>query len=119
MIKNLIEGFNTINAYWAPQIVADVNDSYVKIAKGIGEFVWHTHDDEDELFLIVKGSLTIQYENNTVVLKENDVHVVPKGVKHCPLAEDEVWFMLLENKTTKHTGNTVSDLTKSVEDQKA
>jgi len=117
MIKNLLTEFENINDYWSPKVIAEVNDSYMKIAKTKGTFVWHTHDNEDELFYVVKGTFTVQYKDSIKILKENDMHVVPKGIEHCPKADDEAWIMLIEKKTTKHTGTTVSHLTKTVEDQ--
>ena len=117
MVSNILNEFDRISEYWAPIIVAEVNDSYVKIAKVKGDFVWHTHDDEDELFHVVKGSLTINYEGSAEVLKEGEMHVVKKGLRHFPQAEEECWIMLIEQKTTKHTGSTVSPLTKSLEEQ--
>ncbi|MGF1619013.1 MAG: cupin domain-containing protein [Rhodomicrobiaceae bacterium] len=103
--------------YWSPRVVGRVNDQYVKVAKLKGEFVWHKHDEEDELFFIVKGSLVIQYEDGTVTLNEGEFHIVPKGVRHNPLAEEECWIALIEPVATKHTGDVVTDRTKSVEEQ--
>lgn len=96
MISNLDREFGQITDYWSPRVVADVNNQSVKLAKLKGEFVWHDHADEDELFFIVKGSLTIQYrDREDVVLSAGELHVVPKGVEHNPLAENECWVMLL------------------------
>lgn len=117
MISNLNEEFDKINEYWAPVIVAEVNDSYVKIAKVKGDFVWHTHDDEDELFYVVDGSLTIHYDDAEEVLTEGDMHVVRKGRRHFPRAEKECRVMLIELKSTKHTGSTVSHLTRTLDEQ--
>ncbi|MCZ4281549.1 cupin domain-containing protein [Kiloniella laminariae] len=111
--------FDQITQHWSPRVLAQVNDQYVKIAKLKGEFVWHKHDNEDELFYIMKGSLTMQYENRTVSLKEGDMHVVPKGVLHNPVAAEECWIMLIEPVSTAHTGDVVSDRTRSIEDQLA
>lgn len=117
MIKNIMKEFDAIEEYWSPKIIADINDSYVKIAKVKGEFVWHDHEKEDELFHVLKGTLIIKYEASEVVLNENDMHVVPKGVKHFPMAKEETWIMLIEKKTTAHTGDVVSPLTKSLDVQ--
>jgi mannose-6-phosphate isomerase-like protein (cupin superfamily) len=103
--------------YWSPRVVGRVNDQYVKVAKLKGEFVWHKHDNEDELFFIVKGSLVIQYQDGAVTLNEGEFHIVPKGVMHNPLAEEECWIALIEPVATKHTGDVVTERTKSVEEQ--
>ena len=78
---------------------------------------WHKHDDEDELFYVLRGRLVIEYEDGQVVLNEGDFHVVPKGVMHNPVAKDECWIALIESVTTKHTGDVVTDKTKSIEQQ--
>ncbi|WP_298983644.1 cupin domain-containing protein [uncultured Roseibium sp.] len=120
MISNLDMEFGRITDYWSPRVVADVNNQSVKLAKLKGEFVWHDHADEDELFFIVKGSLTIQYrDRDDVVLSAGDLHVVPKGVEHNPLAENECWVMLFEPAETKHTGDVVVEGTKSAAQQRA
>ena len=106
-----------VTDYWSPRVVGRVNDQYVKVAKLKGEFVWHKHDDEDELFFIVKGRLVIQYEDGAVTLNEGEFHIVPKGVRHNPLAEEECWIALIEPVATKHTGDVVTDRTKSIEEQ--
>lgn len=116
-MKNILQEFESIDAYWSPKIVGEMNDSYIKIAKVKGEFVWHDHKDEDEMFYVLKGTLVIHYENSKVILNENDMHIVEKGINHFPTAENETWIMLIEKKSTAHTGNVVSDLTKSIEDQ--
>ncbi len=106
-----------VTDYWSPRVVGRVNDQYVKVAKLKGEFVWHKHDDEDELFFIIKGRLVIQYEDGAVTLNEGEFHIVPKGVRHNPLAEEECWIALIEPVATKHTGDVVTDRTKSIEEQ--
>jgi mannose-6-phosphate isomerase-like protein (cupin superfamily) len=104
--------------FWSPRVVAEVDDSFVKVAKVQGEFVWHAHDGEDELFLILKGTLTIELEGSEPVeLNEGELFVVPKGVRHRPVAENECHVLLIERKTTLHTGGEVSDLTRTVEEQ--
>ena len=102
---------------WSPRVIAELDDSYVKVAKVQGTLAWHSHEDEDELFHILKGSLTIEMEARTVVLREGDVFVVPKGVRHNPIAEHECHIMLIEKKTTLHTGIEVTDRTRSVSEQ--
>lgn len=102
---------------WSPRIIAELDDSYVKVAKLQGSLVWHSHDDEDELFLVLKGLLRIEMEDRTVELGEGEAFVVPKGVRHNPIAEQECHVMLIERKTTQHTGSEVTDRTRSVADQ--
>ena len=103
--------------HWSPRVVAELDDSYVKVAKVQGSLTWHSHDDEDELFYILKGSLTIEMEDRTVVLREGEVFVVPKGVRHNPIAEHECHIMLIERKTALHTGAEVTDKTRSLAEQ--
>ena len=120
MIANIETEFAKITDYWSPRVVADVNDQSVKLAKLKGEFVWHDHAHEDELFFVVRGSLTIRYRDRPdVVLNAGDVHVVPKGIEHNPLAEDECWVMLFEPSETKHTGDVVVEGTRSAAEQRA
>ncbi|RDV00866.1 cupin domain-containing protein [Trinickia dinghuensis] len=110
--------FADVSEYWSPKIVAQVNDQYVKVAKLHGQFVWHDHANEDELFFIVRGHLKIEYEGGRVVnLPAGSMHVVPRGTQHNPVADEECWVMLIEPVQTKHTGNVDSPLTKSVEEQ--
>jgi mannose-6-phosphate isomerase-like protein (cupin superfamily) len=115
--KNFENELLSITEFWSPKVVAQVNDQYIKVAKLKGELVWHKHDHEDEMFHVVKGSLVIQFENNVVELEEGDFCVVPKGMMHNPLAEDECWIVLIETVTTKHTGNKQTPLTKTIEQQ--
>lgn len=102
---------------WSPRVVAELDDSYVKVAKVQGKLVWHSHENEDELFYILKGSLTIEMEDRTVVLHAGDAFVVPKGVRHNPVADQECHVMLIERKTTLHTGTDVTDKTRSLAEQ--
>ena len=115
--ENIYKLFDVIKEYWSPKVIAEVNDEYVKIAKLKGSLVWHTHENEDELFYIIKGNLEIQLEDQTINLSEGDFYVVTKGIKHNPIAKEECWVMLVEKKETKHTGNTMTDKTKSIEEQ--
>lgn len=119
MLKaNLIAKFDLFNEYWTPKIIAELNDQYVKIAKLKGEFIWHSHDHEDELFYIVKGTLLIKFrDRNDILLNEGDMYVVPAGVEHNPVAENECWVMLVEPKTTLHTGSSQTESSVAVEDQ--
>ena len=116
-VVNLPNALNQITDHWSPKVLAQVNDQFVKIAKIKNEFVWHKHDNEDELFYIIKGNLLMQYEDKTIELNEGDMHVVPKGVMHNPVAKEECWIMLVEPVATAHTGNVVTDRTRSLEEQ--
>lgn len=112
---NLAQKFSLFHDFWSPKIVGELNDSYVKLVKLQGEFLWHHHENEDELFLVVKGRLRIRFRDRDVELKENEFLVVPKGVEHLPVAEEEAYVLLLEPKSTLNTGNvsnerTVADL---------
>jgi mannose-6-phosphate isomerase-like protein (cupin superfamily) len=115
----LLPSFERIDEYWSPKVIAQVNDHYLKAAKLKGRFVWHEHADEDELFYLLKGRLVIEYEEGSVTLQAGEIHVVPKGKRHCPVAEEECWVVLFEPVGTAHTGATQSDLTRSIEDQLA
>jgi mannose-6-phosphate isomerase-like protein (cupin superfamily) len=109
----------SLSQYWFPKVISEVDDYYVKVAKLKGTFVWHNHRDQDELFLILKGTLVIEYENRKVILQAGDLHVVPKGVMHNPDAGDECLVLLIEHKATAHTGETESSGSRSIEDQLA
>ena len=103
--------------YWSPRVVGQVNDQYVKVARVKGELAWHAHADEDELFLVVKGRLVLQFEDGEVALEAGDAYVVPRGVRHNPVADDECWLVLVEPVTTRHTGDVTTPLTRSIEEQ--
>lgn len=107
----------SLTEYWSPRVIAEVDDSYVKVAKVKGTLTWHAHDDEDELFFILKGSLTIEMEAGAVELKAGQAFVVPRGVRHNPVAAEECHIMLIERKSTRHTGTVVTEQTRSVEEQ--
>ena len=102
---NLAKKFALFDEYWRPKIAGELNDSYVKLAKLKGEFVWHQHADEDELFLVVRGRLVIKLRDGEIVLMPGEFAVIPRGVEHLPVAEEEVHVLLLEPKTTLNTGN--------------
>ncbi len=108
---NLKDKFDLFNDYWNPKIITELNGQLVKLAKVKGEFVWHDHKEEDELFYVVKGELIIEFRDRTEVINEGELIVVPKGVEHRPIAKEEVWIMLFEPANTKHTGEIKSDLT--------
>jgi mannose-6-phosphate isomerase-like protein (cupin superfamily) len=108
---NLEEKFGCFADLWSPKIVADLNDSHVKLAKVQGEFIWHQHANEDELFLVVRGELTIELRDGALRVGPGELVVIPKGVEHRPVAEQEVHLILIEPKETRHTGDVVSDRT--------
>jgi mannose-6-phosphate isomerase-like protein (cupin superfamily) len=108
---NLAQKFDLFAEYWSPRIAGELNDSYVKLAKLKGEFVWHQHDNEDELFLVVKGHLTIKLRDRDVELDAGEFVIIPRGVEHLPIAADEVQVLLLEPKSTLNTGNVQSERT--------
>ena len=108
---NLAEKFGLFADRWSPRIVGEVNDSAVKLVKLKGEFLWHHHEKEDELFLVVRGRLTIRFRDGDVLLEENELLIVPKGVEHMPLAHEEAWVLLFEPKTTLNTGNVENERT--------
>ena len=108
---------DSLTELWSPRVVAEVDDAYVKVAKVKGKLTWHAHDNEDELFFILKGRLRIELESGTVELREGEVFVVPKGVRHNPVADEECHVMLIERKTTLHTGSEVTPMTRSVQEQ--
>jgi mannose-6-phosphate isomerase-like protein (cupin superfamily) len=106
-----------LTEHWSPRVVAELDDSFVKVAKVQGSLTWHSHDNEDELFYILKGSLRIEMEDRTVQLRAGEAFVVPKGVRHNPVAEQECHIMLIERKTTLHTGSEVTEKTRSLAEQ--
>lgn len=103
---NVLEKLALFNDHWNPRIVGEVNDSHIKLTKLKGDFVWHHHENEDELFLVVKGELIIELKDQEpIVLKEGEFFIVPKGVEHRPVAKEEVHVILIEPKSTLNTGN--------------
>ena len=112
---DIAQKFNLFQEHWSPKIVGELNDSYVKLAKIKGEFVWHHHENEDELFLVVKGRLLIKFRERDVWLNEGEFLIIPKGVEHLPMAKEEVHIMLLEPKSTVNTGNVQNERTVSGE----
>ena len=107
----LAEKFQKISEHWSPKVVGELNGQYVKPAKIKGEFDWHHHENEDELFLCVRGSLDILLRETTIHLDEGDIFIVPRGVEHKPVAREEAHILLLEPQTTLNTGNIQSDKT--------
>ena len=114
---NLKEKFGLFDEYWSPKIVGELNGQLVKLVKFHGEFVWHKHDDEDELFYVVKGSFRMELRDKNIELNEGEMLIVPRGVEHRPVAEKEVWVMLFEPATTLNTGDVISERTKHVLDR--
>ncbi len=112
---DLREKFGLFSDQWSPKIVAEVNDVEVRLAKLEGEFVWHAHEDEDEMFLVVRGDLTIRLRDGEVELGEGQLAVVPRGVEHLPVAEDEVHVLVLTPKSTVNTGDAGGARTKAGE----
>jgi len=108
---NLASKFGLFQEYWSPKIVGELNDSYLKLAKLKGEFVWHHHEAEDELFLVVKGRLVIKLRDRDISLDEGEFVIIPRGVEHCPVAKEEVHVLLLEPKSTVNTGNVENERT--------
>jgi mannose-6-phosphate isomerase-like protein (cupin superfamily) len=115
---NLLEAAEGLDTRWSPAILAQVNDQHVKVARLKGEFTWHSHAAEDELFLVLKGHLRIQFEDSETRLGPGDFCVVPRGVRHNPVADEECWIALIEPVGTLHTGDVhVEGLTRSLDDQ--
>ena len=108
---NLNQKFSLIQDYWSPKIAGEINDSHVKLVKFKGEFVWHHHETEDELFLVVKGKLLIKLRDSDIWLQEGEFVIIPKGIDHLPIAEEEAHVLLLEPKSTLNTGNMQNERT--------
>ncbi len=108
---NLLEKFERVRSYWSPKIVGELNDSYVKVVKLKGEFIWHHHEHEDELFLVIKGKLRMRFRDREIHIREGEFLVVPKGVEHLPVADEEVQVVLFEPKSTLNTGNLKNERT--------
>jgi mannose-6-phosphate isomerase-like protein (cupin superfamily) len=110
---NLREKFRKFDDYWNPRVIGELNDCHLKAVKLKGEFVWHHHDNEDELFLVVKGTLRMKFRDREAIVKEGEFIIVPRGVEHLPVADEEVHVLLLEPKSTLNTGNIVNERTVS------
>ncbi len=113
MIKKvtLAEKLGRFDDHWSPKIVGELNDNYIKLVKVQGEFMWHHHEHEDEMFYVLKGKLLIKFRDQDIWLEPGEFVVIPKGVEHLPVAEEEVHIMLIEPKSTAHTGNVESERT--------
>ena len=114
---NIAEKFDLFEEYWTPKIIGQLNGQDVKIAKVKGEFVWHDHANEDEMFLIIKGTLKLEFRDRTITLHQGEMLVIPKGIEHKPIAEEEVHLFLFEPTSTKHTGEIVHEMTKTDHDR--
>lgn len=108
---NLSEKLDTFTEHWKPKIVGELNGQHVKLAKFKGEFVWHHHDEEDELFLVLKGRMVLRLKDRDINLDAGEFFIVPKGLEHCPYADEEVHILLLEPASTLNTGNVRGDRT--------
>ena len=113
---NLADKFGLFNEYWSPKIVGELNGSYIKLAKLKGEFDWHHHENEEEMFLVVKGELIIKFRDEDIAINAGEFIVIPRGVEHLPVAPEEVYVMLIEPKETLNTGNIINEKTKQVID---
>jgi mannose-6-phosphate isomerase-like protein (cupin superfamily) len=107
----------SLTELWSPRVIGEVDDSYIKVAKVHGSLTWHSHEHEDELFLVLKGNLRIELRDHVVELGEGEMFIVPKGVQHNPVADQECCIMLIERKSTLHTGDVVMGKTRSMDDQ--
>jgi mannose-6-phosphate isomerase-like protein (cupin superfamily) len=114
-VINLSEKFSLFDKPWSPRIVGELNDAYVKLAKLKGEFVWHQHKDEDEMFLVVSGTLVIRLRERDLTIHAGEFVIIPKGVEHLPVATEEVQVLLLEPIATLNTGNVESERTVTAE----
>jgi mannose-6-phosphate isomerase-like protein (cupin superfamily) len=108
---NLQQKFALFSEHYKPHIIGEVNDCYVKVVKLKGEFIWHHHDQEDELFLVVKGTLRMKFRDHEFIIREGEFVIVPRRVEHMPVAEEEVHIVLIEPKSTLNTGNVTNERT--------
>lgn len=113
---NLAEKFEKISEYWHPHVVAEANGQHIRLAKLSGEFIWHNHAEEDELFLVIKGQLKVHFRDKIETVSEGEILVIPKGVDHMPVAEDEVLLVNITAAQTSHTGSVRSDVTVEIKD---
>jgi len=112
-VINILDKFSAFNEQWSPRVIAELNGQQVLLAKVEGEFVWHDHKEEDELFYVIKGCLLMEFRNRKVKVNEGEMIVVPKGEEHRPCAEEETWILLFEPLNTKHTGEVVDKITQN------
>lgn len=107
----------SLTELWSPRVIAEIDESYIKVAKVHGSLAWHNHEHEDEMFFVLKGHLKIEMKDSLVELNAGEMYVVPKGVMHNPIADEECLLMLIEKKSTLHTGDTITEKTKSLDEQ--
>lgn len=110
-VINIKEKFKLFSEHWTPKKIGELNGQQLLLAKIKGEFIWHAHEHEDELFMIIKGALIIEFRDKTITLNEGEIYIIPKGVEHKPIAKEEVHVLLFEPLEIKHTGNVISDVT--------
>ncbi len=115
---NLADKYAQFSTYWNPHVVAEANGQHVRLAKLKGEFVWHSHAEEDELFIVVKGTLKVHFRDREEIVSEGELLVIPRGVEHMPVAEEEVYLINITKAETTHTGSTETDITVPVEDMR-
>jgi len=108
---NLSQKFAQFSDHWNPRIIGEVNDCFLKAVKFKGDFVWHHHENEDEMFLVVKGTLRMKFRDREAIVREGEFIIVPRGVEHCPTADEEIQVVLIEPKSTLNTGNVVNERT--------
>ena len=108
---NLSQKFAQFSDHWNPRIIGEVNDCFLKAVKFKGDFVWHHHENEDEMFLVVKGTLRMKFRDREAIVREGECIIVPRGVEHCPTADEEIQVVLIEPKSTLNTGNVVNERT--------
>jgi mannose-6-phosphate isomerase-like protein (cupin superfamily) len=111
---NILEKFALFNEHWSPKILGELNGQQVKLVKFKGEFVFHKHDNEDELFMVVKGKFRMEYRDKTVDVNEGEIIIVPRGIEHKPVADEEVWVLLFEPASTLNTGTVINEKTKTL-----
>lgn len=116
-IRTPLEIAESLSELWSPQVIAEVNDMYVKVARVHGEMVWHAHENEDELFFILRGEFTLEFDDGRVTLRPGQLFVVPRGKRHHPIAAEECLIMLFERKETAHTGDQATAQTRTSEEQ--
>jgi len=114
-----LQAAESLTEFWLPRVIAELDDFYVKVARLKGTLAWHNHEQEDELFLVLKGSLRIEFDDGHIDLQAGDLHVIPKGVQHNPIAADECLVMLIERKSTLHTGQIRTSKTRDISEQLA
>ncbi len=116
-VLNPLEAARALTELWSPRVIAELDDNYIKVAKVQGSLAWHKHEGEDEMFFVLEGRFRLEFEDGAVELGPGQMHVVPKGVMHNPIAEQECLLMLIERKSTLHTGEVVMEKTRSIEEQ--